>query len=176
MCVSSGNFQPAWVPSAQHNPRAAHSQRGCSPSLPISAKRVLSRSSANPICPPTLSPKVTPSYTWEHRQGVLAPSFSRQHLAPKTTSRPIVRSLVQPKRQICGHMCKTLQLLFKPLVTRGQRDKQQDEPVGWTHCLQKAAEAKGVPGSAQGMFVCLVSRLLASGLQLSFESREWGAL
>lgn len=62
---------------------------------------------------------------------------------------------------------------FTPLVTRGQRDKQQDEPAGWTRSLQKAAVAKGAPGSAQGMFACLVSCLLATGLQLSLESREW---
>ena len=36
--------------------------------------------------------------------------------------------------------------------------------------------AKGALGSALGMFVCLVSRLLATGLWLSFEFREWGAL
>lgn len=73
-------------------------------------------------------------------------------------------------------MCKTSEPLSKPLVTGGQGDKQQDRPAGWTHCLQKAAVAKGVLGTAPGMFVCLVSRLLATGLQLSLEPREWGAL
>lgn len=53
VCVSSGNLRPAWDPSAQHSPKAAPSQRGAShPCLFQPIKRVLSRSSANPICPP----------------------------------------------------------------------------------------------------------------------------
>lgn len=87
MCVSSGNLRPAGDPSTKRSPKAAHSPRAAPhPCWFQLIKRVLSRSPANPVFPPTLSPKVTPSYTGEHRQGHLTPLFSRQHLAPKTTS------------------------------------------------------------------------------------------